>query len=275
MTEYFGTNVEAIFDTMPERFRPDQVKDVDVTIGYDITGEGGGKWVVTIQQETLKVEKISGDLPPCSVTITADAQTFIGGTLGKIDLGTALSAGKFKVNGDISIMTGIVPKAFKKFKAAGDEPKAEELISLKTSTSIDQRFATGPHMGKWFKGLKEKKFYASRCPSCGRTQVPPREVCAECVVRSDEFIEIGPKGTVANMDGVYYASPDPLTGKVRSTPYVTLYLWMDGSTPGECLSFDLNPKDTHRIKRGMRVRPVWNEVRTGGIDDLLYFEIDD
>ncbi len=77
------------------------------------------------------------------------------------------------------------------------------------------------------------------------------------------------------MDIVYYASPDPLTGKVRSTPYVTLYLWMDGSTPGECLSFDLNPKDTHRIKKGMRVRPVWNEIRTGGIDDLLYFEIDD
>ena len=95
------------------------------------------------------------------------------------------------------------------------------------------------------------------------------------MVRSYVFIEVGPNGTVANMDIVYYASPDTLTGKVRSTPYVTLYLWMDGSTPGECLSFDLNPKDTHRIKKGMRVRPVWNETRTGGIDDLLYFEIDD
>ncbi len=275
MTEYFGTNVEAIFGSMPERFKPDQVKDVDVTIGYDNTGDGGGKWVVTIQQGTLKVQNISGDMPPCSVVVTANAETFVGGTLGKIDLATAMSAGKFKVNGDISIMTSIVPKAFKKFRVAGDDLKAEEFISLKATTSIDQRFATGPHMGKWFKGLKEKKFYATQCPSCGRTQVPPREVCAECVVRSDDFIEVGPKGTVANMDIVYYASPDPLTGKVRSTPYVTLYLWMDGSTPGECLSFDLNPKDTHRIKKGMRVRPVWNEIRTGGIDDLLYFEIDD
>ncbi|HEX3012307.1 MAG TPA: SCP2 sterol-binding domain-containing protein [Syntrophomonadaceae bacterium] len=275
MAEYFGTSVEAIFNTMPERFKSESTKGIDVTIGYDITGEGGGKWIVAIKDGTLVVDKIDDDIPVCSVIITANAETFIGGTIGKIDLGTAMSAGKFKVNGDITVMTNIVPKAFKKFRAAGDDKQAEELISLKVTTSINQRFSTGPHMGKWFKGLKEKKFYASRCPSCGRTQIPPREVCAECVVRSDEYVEIGPNGTVANMDIVYYASPDPLTGAVRSTPYVTLYLWMDGSTPGECLSFDLNPKDTNRIKRGMRVRPVWNEVRTGGIDDLLYFEIDD
>lgn len=274
MTEYFGTNADAIFNTMPERFKPDGVKGVDVTIGYDITGEGGGKWVVTIKDSTLKVEKLENDLPACSVVVTAGAETFVGGTIGKVDLGTAMSSGKFKVNGDMSIMTSVVPVAFKKFRIPG-EKQAEELISLKVVNSMDQRFATGPHMGKWFKGLKEKKLIASKCPVCGRTQLPPREVCAQCVVRSDEFIEIGPNGTVANTDRVYYASPDPLTGKVRSTPYVTLYLWMDGSTPGECLSFDLNPKDTDRIKRGMRVRPVWNEVRTGGIDDLLYFEIDD
>lgn len=274
MAEYFGTNVEAIFDTMPERFKPEKVQDVDVTIGYDITGDGGGKWLVTIQNGTLKVEKIAGDFPECSVIVTAGAETFVGGTIGKIDLSTAMSAGKFKVNGDISVMTSVVPAAFNKFRVAGEE-QAEELISLKVTASIDQRFSTGPHMGRWFKGLKGKKFYATKCPSCGRVQIPPREICAECVVRSDEFVEIGPNGIVANMDIVYYASPDPLTGKVRSTPYVTLYLWMDGTTPGECLSFDLNPKDTNRIRRGMRVRPVWNEVRTAGIDDLLYFEIDD
>lgn len=274
MAEYFGTNVEAIFITMPERFRPDKVKGVDVTIGYDITGDDGGKWLVAIKDGTVKVEKIDGDLPECSASVRADAETFVGGTLGKTDLNSAMFAGKFKVNGDISVMTNILPAAFSKFRIAG-EAQAEEFISLKFTASIDQYFSTGTHMGKWFNGLKEKKFYAAKCPSCGRIQIPPREVCAECVVRSDDFIEVGPNATVANMDVVYYASPDPLTGKVRATPYVTLYLWMDGTTPGECLSFDLNPQDTERIKRGMRVRPVWNQVRTAGIDDLLYFEIDD
>lgn len=153
--------------------------------------------------------------------------------------------------------------------------QAEELISLKVVNSINHRFATGLHMGKWFQGLKEKKFYASKCPVCGRTQLPPREVCAECVVRNDEFIEVGPKATVANIDVVYYASPDPLTGQVRSTPYATIYLWIDGSTPQEGFSHDLKPEDIGKVDRGTRVRPVWNEVRTGGFEDLLYFEIDD
>ena len=274
MAEYFGTNAEAVFATMPERFIPEKVQDVDVTIGYDITGEGGGIWLVAIQAGTLKAEKIDSELPECSASIKTDAETFVGGSLGRIDLNAAMFAGKFKVKGDISVMTNILPKAFKKFSLAGEE-QAEEFISIKAMPSINQRFATGAHMGQWFKGLMNKKFYAAKCPSCGRIQIPPREVCAECVVRSDDFVEVGPNGTVANMDIVYYASPDPLTGKVRSTPYVTLYLWMDGTTPGECLSFDLNPKDTNRIQRGMRVRPVWNEVRNAGIDDLLYFEIDD
>jgi uncharacterized OB-fold protein/putative sterol carrier protein len=385
MAEYYGSKVVDIFNTMPVRFKPDGVKDVDVTIGYEILGEGGGTWVVTIKDAALKVEKIAGDLPKCSVVMTADAEAFVGGALGKIDPGEAFASGKIKVAGDIIILGNVLPKAFekftpivraraivesmverfrpekaegvdlkigydlsgedggawtaivkdgtctvkegldpdctvtmrmvsevfvgfnlgkidpaaafgsgqvkiegdmmaagataklfKKFEVAGAEEKqGEELISLKCIPSIRHRFATGSHMGKWFKGLKEKKFYATQCPVCGRTQIPPREVCAVCRVRCDEFIEVGPKGTVTMIDTVYYASPDPLTGKVRQTPYAALFLVMDGSTPSESFAHELNPKDLDRIESGMKVRPVWAKERTGSYRDLLYFEIDD
>jgi uncharacterized OB-fold protein len=155
------------------------------------------------------------------------------------------------------------------------DTQAKELISLQILPSLDCRFATGPIMGKWFHGLKEKKFYATKCPKCGRTQAPPSEACAECVVRTPEFVEVGPKGTVLNFDTSYYASPDPLTGKVRSTPYTTLYFKLDGTTPEDAFNFDLKAEDIPRIKIGSRLRPVWNEVRTGSVNDLLYFEIDD
>lgn len=152
--------------------------------------------------------------------------------------------------------------------------QAEELVSLPVVNSIGYRFASGPVMGRWFQGLREKKFYATRCPVCGRTQTPPREVCAVCLVRTEEFVEVGPRATVTNFDILYYASPDPLTGHVRSTPYATLYLLMDGSTPYDSMSFDIKPEDIPRLGLGVRVRPVWNEARTGSIGDLLYFEID-
>ena len=155
----------------------------------------------------------------------------------------------------------------------GAEVHEEELIWLRCMPTIKQRFATGPVMGKWLKGLKDKKFYANRCPKCGRTQTPPREICANCRVRCEEFVEVGPNATVTTIDRVLYASPDPLTGKVRSTPYATLSMVLDGSTPDDSFSHELKQEDIGRIKEGMKIRPVWAEERTGSYKDLLYFEI--
>jgi uncharacterized OB-fold protein/putative sterol carrier protein len=385
MAEYFGTAVEDIFNTMEDRFIPEGTHGVDASIGYNITGEGGGNWKVTLREGTLNVEKSDGEVTDCAVTLNANAETFVGVTLGKLDAGEAFSGGKIKVDGDITILVNVLPKAFRQFtpvvrakdivesvgerfrpdkaegvdmkigydlsgegggqwtvvvkdqtctlkevldddctvimrmdaqifvdlnqgkldgatafssgqvKIDGDigaagqtaslfkkyesegaaEERGEELISLKCVPSINQRYATGPLMGNWFDGLMEKKFYASKCPKCERTLVPPREICAQCRVRCHELIEVGPEATVTLIDVVYYASPDPLTGKIRETPYTALFMVLDGASRDESFAHDLNPKDIDRIKAGMKVRPVWAENRTGSYKDLLYFEIAD
>ncbi len=384
MAEYFGSKVEDIFNTMPERFLPQGVAGVDVLIGYDISGEGGGRWTVAIKDAKLAVAPVD-ELPKCSVVLISDAETFVGSALGKIDAAEAFGAGKIKFTGDITAVLNVLPKAFSpfkpvvravaiiesmperfkpdkadgvdlkigydlagpdggawtmvvknntctlkkgldsdctvtmrmssdvfvgmntgtidpatafgggqvkidgdimaagttaklfaKFEAAGaDEKKGEELISLKCIPTINQRFATGTHMGKWFAGLKEKKIIGTRCPVCRRVMVPPTEVCAVCHIRTDDFVEVGPKGTVCLIDTVYYASPDPLTGQVRSTPYAGAYMVLDGGSPMESFAMEINPKDMDRIKPGMKIRPVWNTERSGTFTDLLYFEIDD
>ena len=129
-------------------------------------------------------------------------------------------------------------------------------------------------MGKWFAGLREKKFLANKCPECGRTQIPPREICAICRVRVNEFVELGPEGTVTNFDIVYFASPDPLTGAVRDTPYAPIYVVLDGASEREAFAFELKKEDISRIKVGARVRPVWAENPAGSFRDVLYFELD-
>jgi len=385
MVQYFGIAVEDIFNTMEERFLPEGTVDVDVTIGYNISGEGGGHWKVTIKEGTLKTEVMDGEVADCTAVLNAKAETFAGVTLGKIDAGEAFSSGSIKVDGDLTVLIAVLPKAFRLFKpvvkastivesveerfrpekaegvdikigydlsgdgggqwtvvvknqtctlkdvmdddctivmrmeaqvfvdlnqgkldgataftsgqvkvdgdigAAGQttslfrkyvaegavEEEGEELICLKCVPSINQRYATGPLMGKWFDGLKEKKFYASKCPVCGKTLVPPREICARCRVRCDELVEIGPDATVTLIDLVYYASPDPLTGKIKETPYTALFMVLDGASRDESFAHDLNPKDIDRIKPGMKVRPVWAEKRTASYKDLLYFEIAD
>lgn len=155
--------------------------------------------------------------------------------------------------------------------------QAEELISLPVFNSLDIRFASGPIMGRWFQGLKEKKFLASKCPVCGRTQTPPSESCPMCVVRikDTDLVEVGPKGKVAVVDVFYFSSPDPLTGKLRPVPYANVVLWLDNASPDDAFAFSVKSEDIPRLKRGVRLRPVWNEVRTGSVTDLITFEIDE
>jgi uncharacterized OB-fold protein/putative sterol carrier protein len=388
MTEYFGTTVADIFDTMPKRFKPEEAKDVDIVIGYEATGEGGGKWKATIKHGTLKVETVEGELTGCKTTVHADAEIFVGVTLGKIGALDALSSQKLRVAGDPKFLMLLLPKIFIPYAAPQKKPamvtaraiittiaerfrpekaagvamaigydlagegggqwtieirdgkcavregladpltvkmtmeadvytgmmlgtleavtaftsgkvridgdmmaagstakffrkyevpgakEAEELICLRVTNAIEQRFATGPVMGRWFAGLREKKFLANRCPDCGRTQIPPREICAWCRVRVHEFVEVGPKGVVTHFDIVYFASPDPLTGAVRDTPYATAYVVLDGATEREAVTMDLKKEDIPRLKEGARVRPVWAARTTGSYRDLIGFELD-
>ena len=386
MAEYFGATVADIFNTMPKRFKPEEAKDVDIVIGYEATGEGGGKWTAHIKHGTLTVNKVE-ELKGCKTTIHADAETFVGVTLGKITAIDALTSQKLRVVGDARLLMTLLPKVFVPFtvipkkkavsardiltameslfrpdrakgvamnigydltgegggqwtlqirdeqcnvregfaddltvklimdagvytgmmlgtidgasaftsgqvKIEGDmmaaaatgkffhkyvDPgakEAEELICLRVTNAIEQRFASGPVMGKWFAGLREKKFLANKCPECGRTQIPPREICAICRVRVNEFVELGPKGTVTNFDIVYFASPDPLTGAGRDTPYAPIYVVLDGASEQEAFAFELKKEDISRIKVGARVRPVWADKPTGSFRDVLCFEME-
>ena len=152
---------------------------------------------------------------------------------------------------------------------------------LKKTISVNQKFATGPAMGKFLNGLKNKKIIANKCPECGRNQVPPREVCAECRVRCEEFLEVGPKGNVRLLDTAYYASPEPLTGETRETPYGLCYILLDGCQGQEVFAHFIRDDQLDRIemgwneKKGSIVRPVWAEERTGRVSDIKYFEIDE
>jgi uncharacterized OB-fold protein/putative sterol carrier protein len=261
-----------IIATIQERFRPDKAAGVEMKIGYDLTGEGGGQWTIVIQAGKCAVkEGIAGDL---NVKMTMPAEVYTGMMLGTISGETAFTSGQVKIDGDM-MAAGATSRFFSKYvdpnARAGE---AEELITIKVVNSVDCRFATGTVYGMWFKGLKEKKFLANVCPKCGRTQITPREICAFCRVRCNEWVALGPKGTITAADIVYFASPDPLTGAVRETPYAMLWVLLDNASAQEAFCLDIKREDLHKMKVGDRVRPVWAEKRTGSFRDILCFELD-
>lgn len=264
--------VADIFGTMEGRVNPDGVAGVTANCGYIITGDGGGEWTVCVDNGNVRVKE---GLQGPDVTTTCAARDWIDITLGKLDGMTAFTSGKLKVEGDLGILTKAA-KFFNKYTPpGGEQAAAEELIVLKQVLSLPQTFSTGPVMGRFLNALKDKTILASKCPSCQRLQIPPREVCAECVVANDAFVAVGPEGIIATPDVAYYASPDPLTGETRETPYCSCHFLLDGCKGHETMWHELKSEDIPKAKRGVRVRPVWNEKRIGTVTDIKYFEVID
>ncbi len=265
--------VNDIFGTMEARVNPEGVAGIAANYGYIINGTGGGEWTVCVKDGDVKVKT---GLHDPDVTTTCSAKDWIAITLGKLDGMTAFSSGKLKVEGDMGLLTKAT-RFFKKYTPPGPEgaavEKPEELIRLNQVLSIKQKFSTGPVMGKFLNAFKEKKILANKCPECGRLQLPPREVCAECKVRADLWQEVGPDGIITSPDITFYASPDPLTGESRETPYISAHFLLDGCKDHETLWHELKATDIEKAKKGARVRPVWNDKRIGAITDILYFEI--
>lgn len=284
MSKLYETTVADIIHSMPERFRPEESGDANFVVGYECLGEGGGSWKVSVSKGAVTVKSVKGELKDCTTIVRASgANAFIGVILGKINPVEAQMAGTLKIEGDTNVLTTVLPRLFRPYTLPGEEgasetasAQPEELLMLSVVNSVGQRYATGPMMGKWFEGFKEKKFYASLCPKCGRTLIPPKEICSDCRVRCTEFVELGPKATLTQCEIAYYASPDPLTGRVRKTPYATIYMMLDGASDKDCFSMDrMKKEDMAKMKIGSRVQPVWADEPTGGFDDILYFELCD
>lgn len=265
-------SVADIFGTMEARVNPEGIAGVEADYGYNITGEDGGEWTVSVHGGQVKV--LEGLHDP-DVTTTVSAKDWIAITLGQLDGMTAFSSGRLKVEGDMGLLTKAT-KFFKKYTPPSGqvEEKGEELIQISRILSIGQRFATGPVMGRFLKGLIDKKILANRCPDCGRLQLPPREICAECRVRVEEFVEVGPEGRLTHSyDIAYYASPDPLTGESRETPYISAHILLDGCKGHETFWHEVNREHLDRVRPGVRVRPVWNDTRTGSVYDIVHFDV--
>ena len=86
----------------------------------------------------------------------------------------------------------------------------------------------------------------------------------------EEWIPVGPQGTLIGRTAVLHAFPDPLTGELRKTPYGYGLILLDGASTNWC--FFLEESDGSKMKPGMRVEAVFAEERTGNLSDIIHFK---
>jgi putative sterol carrier protein len=95
------TTVANIFNDMSSRFSAEKAGAMNATLLFDLAGENGGQYYVTIADGQLQVNQDApGSTPTATVHMSAD--DFQDMSSGKLNPMMAFMSGKVKVEGDLN-----------------------------------------------------------------------------------------------------------------------------------------------------------------------------
>jgi putative sterol carrier protein len=94
-------SVSTIMSQMQGAFNPENAKGIDAVVQFDITGENGGKWMLTINDQQCRVNQGTAQNP--KLTFISDDQTFLAIFTGKMDGMKAYMLGRVRMIGDITL----------------------------------------------------------------------------------------------------------------------------------------------------------------------------
>jgi uncharacterized OB-fold protein len=129
------------------------------------------------------------------------------------------------------------------------------------SSDVKHRQRMTAEFRKFIDGLKEGKFLATQCKSCGKKFMPPRFTCP-CGGKDLEWFEVNPEGTLYTWSIVHFA-PEGIAKKTN-VPYAVGIIEFEDHLllTGHLKGLSSKPKV------GMKVKIEPQELDSG---DLAYF----
>jgi putative sterol carrier protein len=91
-----------LIETMPETFRPERAGRADAVVQFQLSGEGGGNWYVTIRDRTCTVAE--GVTDAANATVQMDAADYVALATGRLGSMKAFMTGRVKASGDVSLL---------------------------------------------------------------------------------------------------------------------------------------------------------------------------
>ena len=87
---------------MPKSFRPERAGRADAVVQFQLSGEDGGDWYMTIKNRTCTVTEGVAGSP--NATLRMDASDYVALATGKLGSMKAFTSGKVKASGDIALL---------------------------------------------------------------------------------------------------------------------------------------------------------------------------
>lgn len=95
------TSASALFAAMPNKVDAVAIGDLDATIQFNLSGDGGGVWSVTFAGGKASVEQGPTDSP--TLTLSMDAADFLALSQGELNPMQAFMNGKIQLEGDMGL----------------------------------------------------------------------------------------------------------------------------------------------------------------------------
>lgn len=140
-----------------------------------------------------------------------------------------------------------------------------EPLAAPLHPSFDYTRSTGPVLGAFFAGLRERRIVGVRDRS-GRVHVPPVEFDpgSHAWLTPEDLVDVGATGTVASWTWV--AEPSP--GMLLAEPHALALVRLDGADTA--LLHVVAVASAEAMSTGMRVEAAWAEVPQGTVRDLVF-----
>ncbi|MCX6007982.1 MAG: Zn-ribbon domain-containing OB-fold protein [Chloroflexi bacterium] len=129
------------------------------------------------------------------------------------------------------------------------------------------KYSMGVLASQFFVKLRDsRKICAAKCPGCGSVTVPPRSTCPKCFSKITELVELSGKGTLVTYTVVHYDS----SVQAVKPPYAVGVIKMEGAD--KAITHLIGEVDFKKLKKGMKLEPVFRDKRVGTMLDIAYFK---
>jgi uncharacterized protein len=145
----------------------------------------------------------------------------------------------------------------------------EKVVDVVVPLDFTYNYRVGAYVERYIKGLGDKKIFGVKCAGDDSVVVPPRKYCGSCNKVMDEWVEVGPEGTIENFTVAHVKLEKGVVEKV-DTEYVVALVKLDGAT--SLLPAKIEGVSPAAVEMGMRVKAVFKDPATDSVEDLSHFE---
>ena len=97
---------QQVFDEMPNKFVPERAKGVNAVIQFNLSGDNGGLWHLTVADGVASTAAGTAENP--NVTISIASTDFVNLITGKVNGMQLFMSGKIKLTGDMMLANSMM-----------------------------------------------------------------------------------------------------------------------------------------------------------------------